>query len=74
MFIRTGTWQSTNGYAAAAKSPHEAQMARCLGNWRGLVQNSLFIFIPIKGELQNKFHKSRYFVKSFTHVIPVPGT
>jgi SSS family solute:Na+ symporter len=47
MFIRTGTWQNTSAYAAAAKSPHEAKMARCLGTWRGLALKSLFVFIPI---------------------------
>ena len=45
--MHTGSWQGSSGYAAAAKSAHEAKMSRFLGTWRALVQNALLIFIPI---------------------------
>lgn len=45
--MHTGSWQGSSGYAAAAKSAHEAKMSRFLGTWRSLVQNALLIFIPI---------------------------
>ena len=45
--LTSGTWQGQSGYAAAAKSAHEAKMARFLGVWRQLVQWALLLFIPI---------------------------
>ena len=47
MVLTSGTWQGSSGYAAAAKSAHEAKMARFLGVWRQLVQCALLLFIPI---------------------------
>ena len=43
----SGAWQGSSGYNSAAKSAHEAKMAGLLGTWRVMVQNSLFIFIPV---------------------------
>lgn len=43
----SGAWQGNSGYNSAAKSAHEAKMAGLLGTWRVMVQNSLFIFIPV---------------------------
>lgn len=43
----TGAWQGNSGYNSAAKSAHEAKMAGLLGTWRVMVQNSLFLFIPV---------------------------
>ena len=47
MMYCQGTWQGAQGYQAAAKSPHEAKMARFLGEWRMVTQMLLFLFIPI---------------------------
>lgn len=46
-FYTTGAWLGSQGYQAAAKTPHEAKMARFLGSWRGMEQMMLFLFIPI---------------------------
>lgn len=43
----SGTWQGTTGYTAAAKSAHEAKIANFMGTWRGLIQGTLILFIPI---------------------------
>ncbi len=40
-------WQGTQGYNAAAKSPHESKMAGIVGQWRGQLQILLLLFIPI---------------------------
>ncbi|MBE6380884.1 MAG: sodium:solute symporter [Lentisphaerae bacterium] len=45
--MHSGSWQGSSGYAAAAKSAHEAKMSGFLGTWRSLVQTALLIFIPI---------------------------
>lgn len=47
MLMTQGAWQGGSQYNAAAKSAHEAKMARFLGGWRCLVQSALMIFIPI---------------------------
>lgn len=39
------SWQGTSGFNAAAKTPHDAQMAGILGNWR-LVAFSLCQILP----------------------------
>ncbi|HLS28462.1 MAG TPA: sodium:solute symporter [Opitutales bacterium] len=40
-------WQGTQGYNAAAKSPHEAKMAKILGEFRGMVTLLVVSLIPI---------------------------
>ncbi|MBC2595910.1 sodium:solute symporter family protein [Ruficoccus amylovorans] len=40
-------WQGNQGYNAAAKSPHEAKMARVLGEWRNGITYMLMLFAPI---------------------------
>ncbi|MBC2601743.1 sodium:solute symporter family protein [Puniceicoccus vermicola] len=40
-------WQGNQGYNAAAKSPHEAKMARVLAEWRNGITYMLMLFAPI---------------------------
>ncbi len=40
-------WQGVQAYGSAAKNPHEARMARILGNVRGIVTYNGVILIPI---------------------------
>jgi len=40
-------WQGSQGFFAAAKSPHEFRMSRILGEWRGAVLYLAFLFVPI---------------------------
>ena len=40
-------WQGSQGYNAAAKSPHEAKMAVILGEFRGMITLLLMLLIPI---------------------------
>lgn len=40
-------WQSNQSYNCAAKSPHEAHMARILGGWRDQTTYLLFMLAPI---------------------------
>jgi solute:Na+ symporter, SSS family len=40
-------WQGSQAYNAAAKSPHEAKMARILGEFRGMVTMLVITLIPI---------------------------
>ena len=42
-----GTWQGTMGYASAALTPHEGQMAGRLGTWRGLTMSLLLTLFPL---------------------------
>jgi SSS family solute:Na+ symporter len=41
------SWQGTSGFNAAARTPHEAQMAGILGQWRSFVQQMCLLFIPL---------------------------
>jgi SSS family solute:Na+ symporter len=40
-------WPSAQGYMAAAKSPHDAKMARVLGQWAGLMKQGILIAMPL---------------------------
>ncbi len=40
-------WQSTQGYNAAARSPHEFKMARVLAEWRNGVTYLMLMILPI---------------------------
>lgn len=40
-------WQGSQGYNAAAKTPHEARMAKVLGEFRGMVITLLMMLIPV---------------------------
>ncbi|MGN0866152.1 MAG: sodium:solute symporter [Oligosphaeraceae bacterium] len=46
-FYSVGAWLGSQGFQVAAKSPHEQKMAGLLGNWRAIVQNILYLFIPV---------------------------
>jgi SSS family solute:Na+ symporter len=47
MFYGWMSWQGTQGYRAAAKTPHEARMAMILNNWRSITQQLTILIIPI---------------------------
>ena len=40
-------WQGSSGYNAAAKTPHEAQMAGIIGGWRQLAKGLVLLIIPL---------------------------
>lgn len=40
-------WQGTSGYNAAARTPHEAKMARVLAEWRNGVSYLMLLVLPI---------------------------
>jgi len=40
-------WQGSQGYFAAAKSPHEFRMSRILGEWRGATLYLAVLIVPI---------------------------
>ncbi|MDR1279262.1 MAG: sodium:solute symporter [Opitutaceae bacterium] len=40
-------WQGSQGYNAAARNPHEAKMARVLGEWRNGVTYLMMMILPI---------------------------
>ena len=40
-------WQGAQSYNCAAKTPHEARMARVLGEWRNVIMYLLYLMIPI---------------------------
>ncbi len=41
------SWQGSQGYNAAARSPHEARMAGILGEFRALVTTMVMLLVPI---------------------------
>jgi Na+/solute symporter len=41
------SWQGNSGYNAAAKTPHEAQLAGVIGTWRTLATNMCLLLIPL---------------------------
>lgn len=47
LFYNHMAWQGSQGYNAAAKTPHEARMGRILGVMRGIVTTILFSLLPI---------------------------
>jgi SSS family solute:Na+ symporter len=46
-FYGSKAWQGTQGFNAAARTPHEAKMAGIISVWREQMQVLLFILIPI---------------------------
>lgn len=40
-------WQGSQGYNAAAKTPHEAKMATILGEFRGMITLLMLLLVPI---------------------------
>jgi solute:Na+ symporter, SSS family len=40
-------WQGSQGYNAAAKSPHEAQMGRIIGYWRTSIISVIMLLVPL---------------------------
>ena len=44
-YYRGNAWQQ--GFAAAAKSAHEARMASILGNWRGYSYNAMWVLVSL---------------------------
>ncbi|MDQ8194801.1 hypothetical protein QEH59_10215 [Coraliomargarita sp. SDUM461004] len=43
----TRAWQGSQGYNAAARSPHEARMAGILGDFRGMISGLAIMMVPI---------------------------
>ncbi|GHC08520.1 sodium:solute symporter family protein [Cerasicoccus arenae] len=43
----TRAWQGSQGYNAAARTPHEARMAGILGEFRGMITSLAIIMVPI---------------------------
>ena len=41
------SWQGTQAYNTSAKSAHEAKMGMVLGQWRGIPQGLLMLFVPV---------------------------
>lgn len=46
-FYGVMAWQGSQAYNASARNPHEARMAKVLGNWRTAVINILPMLLPI---------------------------
>ncbi|OGV35313.1 MAG: hypothetical protein A2020_06225 [Lentisphaerae bacterium GWF2_45_14] len=40
-------WQGSSGYNAAARTPHEAQMAGIIGGWRQMAKTLVLLIIPL---------------------------
>ncbi|MFH1603279.1 MAG: sodium:solute symporter, partial [Pseudomonadota bacterium] len=47
LFYNCLGWQGTSGYNAAARTPHEAKMARVLAEWRNGVTYLMLMILPI---------------------------
>ncbi|AHF90630.1 sodium:solute symporter [Opitutaceae bacterium TAV5] len=43
----TRAWQGSQGYNAAARTPHEARMAGILGEFRGMITGLVILMVPI---------------------------
>ncbi|MBC2592883.1 sodium:solute symporter [Ruficoccus amylovorans] len=43
----TRAWQGSQGYNAAARTPHEARMAGILGDFRGMITSLAIVMVPI---------------------------
>ena len=41
------SWQGTQGYRVAARTPHEARMAMIVNNWRAIPQQLIIILLPV---------------------------
>ena len=41
------SWQGTQGYRVAARTPHEARMAMIVNNWRAVPQQLIIILLPV---------------------------
>ena len=47
MIYNSESWQGNSGFNAAAKTPHEAQMAGIIGSWRGIASVLCMLLIPL---------------------------
>ena len=47
MVYNAKSWQGNSGFNAAAKTPHEAQMAGIIGSWRGIASGLCMLIIPL---------------------------
>ena len=47
MVYNARSWQGTSGANAAARTPHEAQMAGIIGSWRGIAAGLCMLLIPL---------------------------
>ncbi len=47
MIYNARSWQGNSGFSAAAKTPHEAQMAGIIGSWRAIAAGLCWLMIPL---------------------------
>ncbi|MFA5688840.1 MAG: hypothetical protein WC959_06815 [Kiritimatiellales bacterium] len=47
MFFNNIGWQGRSGFNSSARSPHEARMAKVLGQWRQLVVAMVMMMLPL---------------------------
>ena len=47
MIYNARSWQGNSGFNAAAKTPHEAQMAGIIGSWRSIASGLCMLLIPL---------------------------
>ena len=47
MIYNARSWQGNSGFNAAAKTPHEAQMAGIIGSWRSIAAGLCGLMIPL---------------------------